>query len=157
MIRIVKMMDALKAKKCVVSSAKKKMNVMKDCDASFIDDPGKCESADIVGSSAIELFSSKAAKAISIIQSIEVQKKQLEEDGKKMREAVKEAMEEYGITKFSNDVLEIAYIKEGKRTTVDSKRLKAELPNVFNDYSKTSKVSASIRIKLKDDGKENES
>lgn len=146
-----------KGKKMCCFFCEEKNECLQSCDASFVDDPGKCELADIVGSSAIELFSSKAAKAISIIQSIEVQKKQLEEDGKKMREAVKEAMEEYGITKFSNDVLEISYIKEGKRTSLDSKKLKAELPKVFDDYSKTSKVSASIRIKLKDDGNKNES
>lgn len=63
-----------KGKKMCCFFCEEKNECLQSCDASFVDDPGKCELADIVGSSAIELFSSKAAKAISIIQSIEVQK-----------------------------------------------------------------------------------
>ena len=54
-----------------------------------------------------------------------------------------------GIKKFNSDKLDITYIEESTKETFDSKQFKADYPDVYEKYVKTSKVSDSIRIKVK--------
>lgn len=81
----------------------------------------------------------------------EFQKQALEMDlkAKEVKQVLKEKMEEYGITGFENDYLKVTYTKPTTRTTVDSKRLKDELPDIYEEYSKTSNVSSSIKMEVK--------
>ena len=60
-----------------------------------------------------------------------------------------EAMEKSGTYLFDGRDVRIAYVKPGKRTTFDSKRFKAEQPEVYKQYEKTSETKASLRITLK--------
>lgn len=123
-------------------------NVCKEsCDSAALSDPAKCEEAIIEGD-AIEVFRCESALALRIIEEVELQKKELDEKQKEMREVAKEAMERSGITKFQNDVLTITYIKPTTRNSIDSKALKADFPDIAKRYTKTSDVAASIRIKL---------
>lgn len=48
---------------------------------------------------------------------------------------------------FSDSLITAILKKASTRTTVDSKRLKEELPEVYEEYSKTSNVSPSITLK----------
>lgn len=74
----------------------------------------------------------------------------MEMEVKKVKEAMKDAMEKYNITEpYEDDYIKITYRKGTTRTTVDSKRLKEELPDVYEEYSKTSDVSSSISIEAK--------
>ena len=41
------------------------------------------------------------------------------------------------------------YVAPTTRTTIDSKKLKADHPDIAEAYSKTSNVSASVRITVK--------
>lgn len=60
------------------------------------------------------------------------------------------AMEKYGITgKQDFGDFEITYRKASERATVDSKRLKEELPDIYEDYSKISQIKSSVVISLK--------
>ena len=43
----------------------------------------------------------------------------------------------------------VTYVKPTTRTSIDSAKLKKEMPEVVEKYSKTSNVKSSIRIKLK--------
>ena len=43
----------------------------------------------------------------------------------------------------------MTYKKPSQRTTIDSKRLKEEAPDIFEAYSKTSDVKESISISIK--------
>ena len=60
-------------------------------------------------------------------------------------------MEAHGVKKWDNDVMTVTYTAPTTRTSIDSSKLKKELPDVFSKYSKTSNVKSSIRIKLKGD------
>lgn len=69
---------------------------------------------------------------------------------KELKSSLKEAMEKVGLKKFIVNGL-CATIKEStSRTTVDSKRLKEECPDIFEEYSKTTPVASSITLTYED-------
>lgn len=68
---------------------------------------------------------------------------------KEVKEALKNAMEENNILTYEDDFIRAIYKKGTVRTTIDSKRLKEELPDVAEEYSKTSNVSSSVSIEVK--------
>jgi len=88
---------------------------------------------------------------IKAITNICIQKKQIEEQEKAMREKLQKAMEQYGVKSFKNDAIEVTYKAPSTRTSIDSTRLKKEKPDIAKEYSKTSPVSASVVIKVKDE------
>lgn len=78
-------------------------------------------------------------------------KKKLEMDliEKELKEKIKEAMEENNIFETVNlGELKISYRKSSIRTTVDSKKLKEDMPDIFEEYSKKSNVSSSISLSV---------
>lgn len=83
---------------------------------------------------------------------VEFEKKALEMKLKQeeLQENLKQAMEDNGITKWisPNGELKVVYKKAYTKTTIDSTRLKEELPDIYEEYSKTSKVASSITLKV---------
>lgn len=81
----------------------------------------------------------------------EIQRARAEFDAyeKDVRAKLKQAMEEYSITKIDTDTLAVNYVAETERISVDSKLLKKAFPEVYEAVTKLSPVSASVRIKLK--------
>jgi len=65
-----------------------------------------------------------------------------------LREALKVAMRNTGVRKFENDILSLTYVAPTTRKTIDTAKLKEEKPELYEEYSKTSEVSDSIRIKI---------
>lgn len=83
---------------------------------------------------------------------VDFEKKSLEVElmKKELKKELKAAMEKNGITKFSVEGLS-AVIREGStRTTLDSKRLKEELPDIYEEYSKISNVASSLVLTIND-------
>lgn len=84
---------------------------------------------------------------------VEFKKKALEIElkEKELKESLLEAMEKYGIVKWTspNEELEVTYRKPSTRTTLDSKRLKEELSDIYEEYSKVSEVASSVTITVK--------
>lgn len=68
---------------------------------------------------------------------------------KEIKEALKEAMEKHGLTGYEDEFIKVSYRKASQRATVDSKRLKEELPDVYIEYSKISDVASSVSIEAK--------
>lgn len=66
---------------------------------------------------------------------------------KEFKEELKEAMELTGKTEILLDGFSASYRKGSIRTTIDTKRLKAEQPEIAKQYEKTSEASASVVIK----------
>lgn len=65
---------------------------------------------------------------------------------KELKQSLKEVMEEKGIKKFIVNGL-CASIKDSTtRTTIDSKKLKEECPDIYKEYSKTTDVASSITL-----------
>lgn len=89
--------------------------------------------------------------ALMQLQELEIHSAKLEEAKKQLKDDLLSAMEKHGVKKWDNDVMTISYVAPTTRTSVDSTKLKKELPDIFSKYSKTSNVKSSIRIKLKED------
>jgi hypothetical protein len=75
--------------------------------------------------------------------------KKMDGERDKLKADLLAAMKQHGIEKWENDVMSVSYVAPTTRTSVDSSKLKKELPDVFKKYSKTSNVKSSIRFKLK--------
>ena len=86
----------------------------------------------------------------SLIKQIEEQRKAAEAQAVELRAALMAAMEQNGVTNFENERIKITYVAPTTRTAIDSARLKKELPEIAENYTKTSKVKASLRITLKE-------
>ena len=115
------------------------------CGETYIED---CEEQ-VEEETDLQVMESAVPEAIKIITQITVQKKKLDEQEKIMKKKLQEAMEKYGIKKFENDKVAFTYVPETTRTSIDSDKLKKEHPDIAKECSKTSKVSASVRIKVK--------
>jgi len=89
------------------------------------------------------------AKVMKAVAKLENTKKELVKKNTEIREKLKLAMEERGITGYDNDYLSITYVAPFTKTTVDSKVLKEKHPEIYEECSKTSEVKSSIRIKVK--------
>ncbi len=107
-----------------------------------------CEDA-VEEETELQVMESAVPDAIKVITEITVQKKKLDEQEKIMKQKLQEAMEKYGIKKFENDKVVFTYTAPTTRTTIDSDKLKKEYPDIAKECSKVSKVSASVRIKVK--------
>lgn len=88
---------------------------------------------------------------ISQLQEFERQKVKMELIQKQIKEDLKEVMEKYNITswKSPDETIKAIYKKATTRKTIDSKRLKEELPDIAEEYLKTSEVKSSISLKIK--------
>jgi alanyl-tRNA synthetase len=98
---------------------------------------------------ALTVFQTKETAVIQAMSDLLKQKKALEEQEKQIREKLVETMDAYGIKSFENDLLKVTYVAATSKTSIDSKALKKDLPDIAEKYSKTSPVAASVRISLK--------
>lgn len=112
-------------------------------------DPNNCGYAALEETTNLTLFQSNAMVIMQKIADLDLQKKQLEAQDKVVRQELQIAMDKYGIKKFENDILKITYVEPTTRTSIDSARLKKELPAVAEKYSKISQVKGSVRIEAK--------
>lgn len=83
------------------------------------------------------------------LQELEIQSKQIKETEELLKADLLKAMETHGVKKWDNEVMTVTYTGATTRTSIDSAKLKKELPDVAEKYTKTSNVKSSIRIKLK--------
>lgn len=85
-----------------------------------------------------------------INQIVQFQKAKLEMDlkEKELKQSLKEAMEKVGIEKFATDNLSATIRKATTRQSVDTKRLKEELPDIYEEYLKTSNVASSLTLTI---------
>lgn len=98
---------------------------------------------------ALATMQTEAAAIIKGIANLTLQKKQIEEQEKEMRVQLMAAMEKYGVKSFENEDVKFTYVAATTRTTIDSTKLKKDLPDIAAKYSKTSNVSASVKITVR--------
>lgn len=90
-----------------------------------------------------------AEKAVEYIRATEARMKKEKEDYDAFKRELLKAMEGNGITKIDTDTVTVSYIGATTRETFDSKAFKADMPELYDEYTKLSDVSPSIRIKVK--------
>ena len=120
-----------------------------DCGYRCEEDPATCGGSFTEETTDIALFQTKAMAVMREIAELDRMKKQLEAKDKVVRQELQEAMDKYGVKKFENDILKITYVEPTTRTSIDSARLKKELPAIAEKYSKISQVKGSVRIEVK--------
>lgn len=76
---------------------------------------------------------------------------------KELRQGLKEAMEQMGKHDFAVDGLIIKYKDPFIRKSVDSTRLKKELPDVYESYLKETNVSGSVSLTFQSSEDDNNS
>ena len=84
-----------------------------------------------------------------LIKQYDSLKKEAEAKRDIIKQAIITAMKDNGLTSFENDKLKITYVAPIVKKTIDSKKLKAEQPDLYEKYSKETTQSESIRITLK--------
>ena len=112
-------------------------NYASDCEDAF------CEENQMV------MFQSAVLTVTQTIANIAKEKARLEDEDKKMREELEKAMGAYGVTTFENEFVKITHVDPTTKTSVDSKKLKKELPDIYQQYSKTSDVKGYVKISVK--------
>ena len=88
------------------------------------------------------------AEASNKIAEFEREIKRLKDAEEKLKEAILAEMESKDIIKLETDTLKITYVAPTVRETLDSKTLKEELPDIYDEYVKFTNVKASIRLKV---------
>ena len=76
--------------------------------------------------------------------------KEIEKQHKEMKKKLYDLMDEYDIKKWETDNIIITRVLPSTRESIDSKKLKAEKPEIFESFKKVSNVAGSVRIKLKE-------
>lgn len=91
-----------------------------------------------------------AQEIINAIVQFEKQALEMKLKQDELKQKLLEAMEENNITNWEtpNGEIKVSYRKPSTRTILDSKRLKEELPDIHEEYSKTTAVKSSIVMKV---------
>lgn len=87
---------------------------------------------------------------VEILKDFKRKKVEIELQEKQLREELLEAMEKYGILNWKNEdgTISAIYKKGYERSTIDSTRLKKELPDIAEEYSKTTQVKPSVELSI---------
>lgn len=96
-----------------------------------------------------DVMLSKTLQVCKAIETLENEKKQLDAEFEKLKTGLLELMKANGVKKFENEFIRLTYKEPTIRISLDSKKLKEEMPDVFENYKKESKVKESILIKIK--------
>lgn len=118
------------------------------CECTQMKDPQTCPDAEVITGD-LTAFQSAVPDTIQKITQLIKLKKQMDEQEKQLKQKLVEAMEIYGVKSFETDLIKMTYVASTIRTTIDSTRLKKDHPDIVEQYTKTSPVSASVRVNLK--------
>ena len=83
------------------------------------------------------------------IVAFELAVKEIKEKEEALKEAILAEMRDKGIVKIDTGVLLINYIAGTMRETFDSKALKADRPDIYDEYCKLTPTKDSIRLKVR--------
>lgn len=126
-----------------------KANCGNCCDSQTMMDHLNCADAEVI-TGELTAFQSAVPETIGKITQLMKIKKQMDEQEKMLKQKLVEAMEIYGVKSFETDLIKMVYVAPTTRSTVDGARLKKDYPDIVEQYTKTSPVSASVRVTLKD-------
>ena len=86
----------------------------------------------------------------TIIKQADAKKKEAEEQAKAIKDAILRAMEQNGVNSFESNGMKITLVASSEKKTLDTARLKSELPDIASKYTKTQKTAAYIKITPKE-------
>lgn len=91
----------------------------------------------------------KIEEAETLIALAKKTQEQAEQTLKVIKEALVKIMEENAITTFTANTLRFTYISPYKKQVLDTARIKKEMPEISEKYTKTQDVGASVKIEVK--------
>lgn len=100
---------------------------------------------EIILTSENELTLSTERNICELLRTLDELKKQ----ETKIKADLIDEMKKRGLVKIDTEKLTITYIEETTRESLDTKKLKEENPDVYDEYCRISPVKESIRIKVK--------
>ena len=77
--------------------------------------------------------------------------KEYESKLKEYKISIIDFMREKNLEKLDAKQAIVTYVKPSARKTIDSKKLKKDLPDIYNKYVKETTTSESVRINIKKD------
>lgn len=83
------------------------------------------------------------------LQNLKKKQDEIQAQADEIRNLILKAMKEQGIKSFENDFLKLTYIAPSERETIDTKKLKKDLPEIAQKYSKKISVKETVRITLR--------
>jgi predicted phage-related endonuclease len=92
---------------------------------------------------------SLSQKAVENIISVETELEEVKKKEKELKELLLSEMKKRGIKKIDTPELLITYIEPTDREKFDSKKLREDNPDLYDEYVAISKVKESLRIKVK--------
>ena len=107
-----------------------------------------CEEAEYV-KDGLTRFQGAVPDTIEKMTALLKLKQELDEQEKQLKQRLLEAMEMYGVESFETDTIRLKYVAPTTRSAIDTTALKKDLPDIVERYTKTSAVSASVRITVK--------
>lgn len=118
------------------------------CDQKTRQDFQNCPDAEVITDELIR-FQSAVPEVIQKMTTLIRMKKELDEQEKTLKQELVKAMETFGVKSFETDQIKMVYVAPTTRSTIDGARLKKDHPDIAEQYSKTSNVSASVRVTVK--------
>ncbi len=91
-----------------------------------------------------------SAKMETILVGLDEAEKHIKEQKEVYREALLRAMEKHNIKSIGTNNVTITYKDEYDRESLDSKRLREEQPDIYDEFVKFTTVKSSIAIKVKE-------
>lgn len=85
------------------------------------------------------------------LKKLDDEKKTLEAKEKHIKKIIMENMQQNGIKSLDNEFFRITYVAEITRETIDTAKLKVEMPEIADKYKKVTVSAPSLRIKLKEE------
>lgn len=114
--------------------------------------PSECSDSimdEISEETGLQAFKQGQMAVLKQIADIITTKKKLEEQEAELKVKLKDAMEKYNIKKFESDILNITYVAESIKTSIDSTKLKKKYPEIAAECSKSTKTSAYVKVTVK--------
>lgn len=108
-----------------------------------------CADATFDEDDALMAFNENQSMVLQQIAALVTQKKAIEAEEKRLKDALKDAMEKYGVTKFESELLNITYVAATTSSSVDTAKLKKLHPEIAAQCTKISPKSAYIKVTVK--------
>lgn len=90
------------------------------------------------------------AEIENIIANLDAEEKRIKAAKELYRCELLEAMEKYNIKSIATDIVSVTYKDSYDKETLDTKRLREEQPDIYDEYVKFSTVKPSITVKVKE-------
>lgn len=86
-----------------------------------------------------------------LIKTLDAQVKEAKAKQENLKEALLKEMEERNLKTYEKNGVKITYVAPSTRSTIDSAKLKKDLPEIAEKYTKETQVKASLRITLQEE------